>query len=427
LTFADTLPTIADMKQGTVAAEPETVSVGNVTVRLYRRVRQTTTGKSRTIYEIADYTGGKRKLRGFSDRDKALKEARRIARTLTNGNAQAAMMRNTDAASYGRSIELVRPTGATLEIASATFAEAFEILGGNSIIEAARFYARHRPTVAAGKTVAEVVAEYIEAKRRNDPPFSVSYLKDLEYRLGGFKTAFAVDISNISGPDLQRFLDGIPNAVSYQKTRTIVGALFGFAERRGYVGKGLSPISDTERRKTRAGVKEVFTADEIEKLLRAAPTDYLPALAIGAFAGMRQAEIAKLQWSEIDMDAGRINIPRHKAKGGRKTRLIPILPNLAAWLKPYADRTGTVWRLSAGSLEKARKETVKAAGVPWKNNGLRDSFISYRLADTQAEQQVALEAGNSPGVVFNHYRTVVTQAEAIRYFSVTPDKEKEAA
>lgn len=407
------------MSKRPTKAKCETVSAGNVTVKVYRRSRPTATGKSRDVFEVADYSTGKRKLRSFSDHAEARKEAGRIARNLANGNAQAAMMRNADAASYGRAMELLRPTGVPLEVAAATFVEAFNTLGDNALVEAARFYKTHRPGVTR-RRVPEVVEEFMAAKRNQSPPYSASYLKDLDYRLGGFKEAFAGYISGITGPEVQRYLDTIANAQSHRKTRTIIGGLFDFAERRGYVGKGLSPVGDTDKRKPRSADKQVFTPAEIKALLEAASPDYLPALAIGAFAGVRRQEILRLQWPDIDLEAGRISIPRYKAKGGRKPRLVPILPNLKAWLSRTANREGHVWKLSEGSLEKARKATLAAAGVQWKDNGLRDSFISYRLADTQAEQQVALEAGNSPEVVFNHYRTVVTREAARDYFGVVP-------
>jgi hypothetical protein len=56
----------------------------------------------------------------------------------------------------------------------------------------------------------------------------------------------------------------------------------------------------------------------------------------------------------------------------------------------------------------------------WKNNGLRHSFISYRLAEIQNTAQVALEAGNSPQMIFRHYRELVRPVDAEKWFVVTP-------
>ena len=57
----------------------------------------------------------------------------------------------------------------------------------------------------------------------------------------------------------------------------------------------------------------------------------------------------------------------------------------------------------------------------WKKNALRHSFISYRVADTQNVNQTALECGNSPAVIFKHYRELVRPAEATKWFGIAPD------
>jgi hypothetical protein len=68
-----------------------------------------------------------------------------------------------------------------------------------------------------------------------------------------------------------------------------------------------------------------------------------------------------------------------------------------------------------------------AAGVEWKRNGLRHSFISYRLAKTNDENLVAVEAGNSPIMIQHHYRQikdhtgrVITSERAAAWFSIEP-------
>ena len=49
--------------------------------------------------------------------------------------------------------------------------------------------------------------------------------------------------------------------------------------------------------------------------------------------------------------------------------------------------------------------------------------ISYRLADIQAAAQVALEAGNSPQSIFQHYRELVRPKDAKSWFSITPGED----
>lgn len=53
-------------------------------------------------------------------------------------------------------------------------------------------------------------------------------------------------------------------------------------------------------------------------------------LALGAFAGLRDAEIKRLDWSVIDLRRGSVELKAGKAKTARR-RIIHIQPNLAAW------------------------------------------------------------------------------------------------
>ena len=56
----------------------------------------------------------------------------------------------------------------------------------------------------------------------------------------------------------------------------------------------------------------------------------------------------------------------------------------------------------------------------WRQNGLRHSYISYRVAQTGDVARTALEAGNTPKMIFRHYREVVDEESAIAWFSIMP-------
>ena len=45
----------------------------------------------------------------------------------------------------------------------------------------------------------------------------------------------------------------------------------------------------------------VFTPEEMRKILHAAPPHLIPILAIGEFAGIRVAELKRLDWSVFDL------------------------------------------------------------------------------------------------------------------------------
>ena len=44
----------------------------------------------------------------------------------------------------------------------------------------------------------------------------------------------------------------------------------------------------------------------------------------------------------------------------------------------------------------------------------------YRVAKIKNVNEVAMEAGNSPDMIFKHYRELVTETEADAWFGVTP-------
>jgi hypothetical protein len=80
-------------------------------------------------------------------------------------------------------------------------------------------------------------------------------------------------------------------------------------------------------------------------------------------------------------------------------------------------------RRARGSVLPLGSETAAEEGwapFAWKHNALRHSFISYRVAETQDVAKVSLEAGNSPQMIFKHYRELVQPKEAKAWFGLMP-------
>jgi integrase len=425
--------------------KPETVKVGNIAVKVYRRAKAvksklkdgTLVEKDYTVFEVEDFTAGARRLHSFSDHAKAIKEAEKIAAQLSTGQVAAASMTNAQSASYGCSVELIAPTGASLEHAADVYAKCFEILEGDFAVEAARFFKQHRADKIIPRTVPEAVTELVAARKaRNKSP---RYLSDLESRLNRFAAAFNVEISTVTTGDVQRFLDKLklqPQTV--KNFRTVLHTLFRFAEQRQYIMKHSNPVADTEKVEAENGEVEIYTPAELARLIDAARQHckpFLPALVIGAFAGLRSSEIERLTFENIRLDRGFI-VASAKKRGTPSRRLVPIADSLKAWLAPYAQRKGRVWK---GDHEKfyEAQQTVAAATaasedkangiaaqepVKWKHNALRHSFISYRLAILEDDGKVAVEAGNSKATIHAHYKELVDPADARAWFAIAPEQ-----
>ena len=302
---------------------------------------------------------------------------------------------------------------------------------GKTIRDAADFLIEHESRIRRhGVTVAQLAPELIEAKRSAGR--SEIYLRDLRNYLtgpNGKPSAFASvfgnrAIASITVEELDSFLLSVPGSLkSRANLRQNISVLFGYAVKRRILDN--NPVLHTEKPKLPDNPPEIFTVDELRTLLetaqRIAP-DVVPMLAIGAFAGVRDAEIKRLDWQEIDLVRGHIEITGAKSKSARR-RIIPIQPNLAAWLRPYSEKKGRLvpGRITRTNLDLVRKKAKLAA---WPNNGLRHSFASYRLAAIGDAPRVAHELGHtSPVMLYNTYREVVRPDEAERYWKIEPAAE----
>ena len=85
-------------------------------------------------------------------------------------------------------------------------------------------------------------------------------------------------------------------------------------------------------------------------------------------------------------------------------------------LLSFADCRGPV--VKNINLQHHRGLLSEQAGLKWKDNGLRNSFASYRLAVIKSTAQVALEMGNSPRMVEQSYLELVTEQEAARWWKI---------
>jgi integrase len=106
---------------------------------------------------------------------------------------------------------------------------------------------------------------------------------------------------------------------------------------------------------------------------------------IGLFAGPRREEIARLDWKEVDLDRGFVEVHAAKAKTARR-RLVPISDNLREWIAPHRQLSGPVPPKKHMTYRRRFAEALKAAGIShWPSNGLRHTFASCQLAFHQTQ------------------------------------------
>ncbi len=398
---------------------PREVQPGRAIVRVYRR--QTPAGNF--SFMVSNYADGqRRRFDSYADEADALKAAETLAKRLDSRDYVAASMSKAEALEYANAVARLKPYDVSVDDATAKVAECLKLLKEwgcdlGSFVPALKFY-RERHKQIVKKTVPELVSEFLKLKESRG--ISASYLADLKWRLEKFAGDCTKGAANVKTADLQDWLDGLKLAPQHYKNfRVVLNTLFQHAVARSYCFD--NPVEGVEKIKVpNGGAVSIFTPDEIAGLLKAASPEFLPVVALGCFAGLRTAELCRIDWSDIDLAGGFIHVGADKAKTASR-RLVPIQTNLKQWLSPYAERTGKVWQGTSNELQHARAALVKGSGVKWKDNGARHSYISYRLAEVQDAAKVALEAGYSPNVVFKHYRELVKPADALKWFAVAPE------
>jgi integrase len=420
---------------------PHVIRNGDVTVKIYKNNGHVR-GKNFRTFVVSYYANGRRQLRRFTEFADAFSEADRIATQKAQGTLGVAALSPKDRVSLEQALVLLSKTDGAGNTSVARLVEIVRdyavarvhLPPGVTLAETAQFYKHKHPANVPRKTVAEVVKEFIAD--RKSAGCSAIHLHDLGVRLGQFSRAFLVPILAVNAVDVHQWIYGLKNQKNKHDTsartkenmlRQIV-SLFNFARRQKYLPTELAvEIAEIPAPKKQPAPIGIYSAGEIRAILAAADSEIIPALAIAAFAGLRLAEVARLDWHEVRLSERLIVVEANKAKTAAR-RLVPISDNLAAWLIACAKRSGPLnpcqeQMLNVGNALGDRFERAAArAKVKWKRNGFRHSYISYRVAVLKDVPAVALECGNSPQVIFSNYRALATEAEGRAWFGIMPSR-----
>ena len=214
--------------------------------------------------------------------------------------------------------------------------------------------------------------------------------------------------------------DGKPlSAVTRGNFRRLLSMLFEWHRRRGAIVS--NPVSDVQVETTASREDVAFwTVDEARAVLDRIDDEARAALVLGLFVGLRTAEAVRLLWRDVDLANGQVSVRAAISKTASR-RLAPIPDNARAWLAPLIGSPDE--RVFAGHptrFPKLVSEACQRAGARRIENAARHSFITYRVAQLGDVARVALDAGNSPAVVFKNYRGMTSPADAAAFFAIVP-------
>lgn len=266
-------------------------------------------------------------------------------------------------------------------------------------------------------TVGTVAGEFIAAKK--SAGLRPRYVKTLAASINRFLINRREKlIADITPAEILAYISSNGWGPSTMRSYLVdVRTLFAFALKRKYVRE--NPALAVDLPKVEENPPGILTPKEARAILDAcidhAP-DALPVIVLLLFGGLRRSEAEQLDWSEISDEF--VEVKAHKAKT-RQRRLVPVSSQLAAWLKTAREIDGKLPPINYADKLKLVLEKSKLR-ADWSQNALRHSFASYFFAQTKNENETAQRMGNSPQMIFQHYREMVRPAAAEEYFAIMP-------
>ena len=217
---------------------------------------------------------------------------------------------------------------------------------------------------------------------------------------------------------------------------------FSFCISRGWTSTNPVPIAAKKRTRGHRIAKRTAPAimlpEDVEKFLHkveeVAPL-VLPFWLVKFFAGIRDAEAGRLDWSMIDLKENVINLPAEITKTGDR-RKVKIEPMLAEWLAPYAKKSGPItpgltpsryyYKKVLRHLRKPEKKGDKAKAFIFPSNAARHSFGTYHLFHFRDPGETAIQLGHkgNPTMLWEHYANPAAEEHAGAFWAIRSGKDK---
>jgi integrase len=392
-------------------------------------------------YRLAYTVAGKRRMQTFAAYSDARQAGERLVRELANGSQAAGLSasQSRDALAAMQRLEAFRQsTGRRVSLLAAVseYVETSARLTGRTLPEAVDGYLANVASVKR-KDIGEAVGEFLETQapltksaKGQRAQLSGKYAYNRQIQLRRFAATFPnTAVCDLGREHLDAFIGSLSelSAKSRNHYRAAVRQFLQWAVRKDFltVTHRLGEADGLLREHADNGEIEFYTSKEFRALLETAEGSMRAMVAIVGLAGLRTAELLRLDWAEVWRVPGHVEITAGKSKT-RSRRLVEICPALAAWLEPFRGLTGKVCPITAASVDVIWQQQFLRlcddAQVSRKRNGLRHGYCSFHFALHSNENLTAAQAGNSPAMIHAHYKGLATKAEAEKWFNVQPAK-----
>ena len=142
-------------------------------------------------------------------------------------------------------------------------------------------------------------------------------------------------------------------------------------------------------------------------------------------------ELARLEWKDVDMIEGHIEVPpgvvkpttRKGVTVGRR-RIIDMEPNLRAWLEAFVANGGsTEGKIvdTGGLRDRLRAVRAEAGLEKWHQDVMRHCYASYWLAEHSDINKLTMFMGHSStAMLWKHYHRASKKKDAAAFWKIEP-------
>lgn len=368
----------------------------------------------------AKYTEtGKRERHFFTTKQKALDAAKELKKA---------------AAEFGHRSQAIRPSLAEEATAAAELLEPW----GASLLDAVRFFIAAKNAESASKPVSDALALWIADMEVKVRGRTLTNYKQTQKR---FATLGSKALSEVTRDDLQGIVSppGMSQASAAGHYR-IGMAFWNWSARRGWCAAELFGKLDKPEKPQRKRIT-FLEPEAAEALLRTAAAFYPSAVghfAVGLFAGVRPAELARLDPALVHTDG--IDVGADESKGESRRHITPC-ETLAAWLALYPFQSVPNWervwdavrRLAGWEVKSEFADKLvtdgKLARLPdphrgeWPQDVMRHTCGTYHVAKGEDLGGMAFWFGHTGGetTLRRYYVGKAKRKQALEFFAIVPD------
>lgn len=166
--------------------------------------------------------------------------------------------------------------------------------------------------------------------------------------------------------------------------------------------------------KADAPIPKCLSNDDVKLLLNDDDAQLKPYLVLALYGGLRQQEISRLDWDDLQLNQSLVVLNGHQTKT-RSRRVVALLGQAATRLGQLNQQGLPLyphhWR-------PRQRRLIERTKIKWHRDCLRHTAATHMVNVFESEDKAALNLGNTAHVVRTHYRGLATPEQTNEFLQL---------